>query len=376
MEFLLITQNYPPNKGGMATSCDRLTRNFRKNGVAIHIVHFTNRKKKFQTQKLANGSYSSIPIENSEEFTLSLASEFILQLPFINNVTHIAAFGGNLPLNLTPMVAKWKQIPLITFIRGNDFDEGIFSKRREHLLYALNNSSYVFTVTTEKQEKITNLVDHNNTYFTPNGINTDLWKPSKSHGNGISELKNSFNNKIPIAIIGQLKAKKGILNFAETFAKFPYKDAYVLCLIGEVKEEIKEAISTLNIHTKFYPFSNQNELLLFYNAIDIVAIPSFYDGMPNVLLEAGATKNIVIGANIGGIKDVIINTNEGFLYNPLQPNELLDILLLLHKMPLSEKAKIKENLYQKIYTEYTEQNEIYNYLKILNYEKSTNSILT
>ena len=361
----MITQNYPPNKGGMAVSCNRIVRNFRKKDIEVHVVHFTNRKKKFHTETAVKGSYSSIPIQNSEEFTLYLAGDFIMQLPFIKQITHIAAFGGNLPLNIAPVLSKWTSIPLITHIRGNDFDEGIFSKKRENLLYALHNSSYIFTVTSEKKEKIERMVPHKGTHFTPNGITTELWKPSASHLQRIENLKASFNNKKPIAIVGQLKVKKGILNFSETFAKFPYKDEYVICMIGDVDEETKQYIANLDIHVQFYPFANQQELLIFYNAINIVAIPSFYDGMPNVLLEAGATNNLVIGASVGGIKDVIDDTKDGFLYNPLQPNELLDVLLKVHRMNTSMKKEIASNLYHKITTIYTEENEIINYLNFL-----------
>ncbi|OWW25828.1 hypothetical protein B4Q04_09550 [Zobellia sp. OII3] len=365
MNVLLITQNYPPNKGGMAVSCDRLVRNFKRNGIRVHIIHFTNRKKKFSTQTVVNGTYSAVPIESSEEFTLSLAAEFIQQLPFLDTLSYIGIFGGNLPINLGPVLSKWIHKPLITFIRGNDFDEGIFSKKRSHLLYALENSRYIFTVTREKREKIDSLVSHNNTYFTQNGINTAYWKPAKSHLEGIEGLKKSFNSKIPIAFIGQLKAKKGIVNFVETFAKFPYKNDFVLCLIGDVSEETKTYILNLDINVRFFSFANQNELILFYNAINIVAVPSFYDGMPNVLLEAAATKNIVIGANVGGIKDVISHKKDGFLYNPLQSNELLDVLLQIHKMSPSEKERMCEALFQKINTDYTEEIEISNYINIL-----------
>lgn len=365
MTVLLITQNYPPNKGGMAVSCDRLARNFKRNGITVHIVHFTNRKKKFSTETVVKGTYSVVPIENSEEFTLSLAAEFIQQLPFLVTLTYIGIFGGNLPINIGPVLSKWIQKPLITFIRGNDFDEGIFSKKRNHLLYALENSKYIFTVTKEKKEKIDSLVSHDNTYFTQNGINAELWKPAKSHFKHIDDLKKAFHSKIPIGFVGQLKAKKGVINFVETFANFPYKNDYVLCLIGDLSDEIKTHILHLDINVQFFTFANQNELISFYNAINIVAIPSFYDGMPNVLLEAAATKNIVIGANVGGIKDVIETKKDGFLFNPLQANELLDILLQIHKMTPSEKERICDALFQKIKTNYTEDIEISNYLNIL-----------
>ncbi|WP_028888856.1 glycosyltransferase family 4 protein [Tenacibaculum ovolyticum] len=365
MKFLLITQNYPPNKGGMATSCDRLVRNFRKNDIEVHIIHFTNREKKFNTKANVGGTYTSLPIEKSEEFTLSLASEFILQLSFLNEITHILAFGGNLPMNLAPILSKWTTISLITFIRGNDFDEGIFSKKRNVLLFALKNSDFIFTVTSEKRDKIARLVNHNKTFFTPNSIDTTLWKTSISHKRSIRAMKELFKGKKTIGIVGQLKIKKGILNFCKTFAKFPHKDEYVICMIGDVDEEAKKIIHSLNINVQFFPFANQQDLLIFYNIFSIVAIPSFYDGMPNVLLEAAVTKNLVIGADVGGIKDVIEHEKDGFLYNPLKANTLLDVLLKIHKIDADEIEEIKKTLFKKISTNYTEENEINNYLKIL-----------
>ncbi|MFN3315646.1 MAG: hypothetical protein ACK40K_02455, partial [Raineya sp.] len=41
MKVLWLTENYPPNRGGMAQSCDRIVFNLRKNSVEIHLLHLT-----------------------------------------------------------------------------------------------------------------------------------------------------------------------------------------------------------------------------------------------------------------------------------------------------------------------------------------------
>jgi len=107
MSLLFITQNYYPNKGGMAESCDRLVRNFRKNKITVHVIHFTNRKLKFQTESQINGTYSAVPIHKSEEFTLNLATRFIQQSNFLKDIKYIIAFGGYLPIQMSPILAKW-----------------------------------------------------------------------------------------------------------------------------------------------------------------------------------------------------------------------------------------------------------------------------
>jgi len=365
MSLLFITQHYYPNKGGMAASCDRLIRNFRKNNVEVHVLHFTNRRKKFHSEAAVNGSYTALPINNSEEFTLNLASHFIEGLEIAKTIKYVVAFGGHLPISLGPIISKWIDKPLVTLIRGNDFDEAIFSKRRETLVYALKQSQFIFSVTSEQRNKIKKLIDHSNVYFSPNGINANLWQPVKSQISEIQKLKDGSLDKKRIAIVGQLKAKKGILDFSKTFSTFSHKDEYEVWMIGDVDDTVKDYINELDLQVRFFTFVNKNELIAFYHAADIVLIPSFYDGMPNVLLEAGASKNIVVASNVGGIKDVIEHEKDGLLFNPLKPTSLLEVLMKVHKLEAEAIHKISDRLFTKIEQEYTEAQEINNYLKIL-----------
>ncbi|WP_103863408.1 glycosyltransferase family 4 protein [Aquimarina sp. I32.4] len=362
MSLLFITQHYHPSKGGMAESCDRLIRNFRKHKIDVHIVHFNNRKTKFHTEAAVKGSYSTVPVYHSEEFTLNLASQFIQELPMLDEIQYVVAFGGHLPIVLGPIISKWIDKELITLIRGNDFDEAIFSKRREALLYTLHQSKFIFTVTSEKKEKITKLIEHPNVYFTQNGIDCNLWKPAKSQLPQISALKELSKEKKRIVIIGQLKVKKGILEFSNTFSSFNYKEEYEVWMVGDIEESAKDYIDQLDIRVRFFPFVNKNELIGFYHAADIVMIPSFYDGMPNVLLEAGASKNVVIASRVGGIKDVIEHEEDGFLFNPLKPSSLLEVLIKVHKLSPENKLEIAQRLFDKINNEYTQEKEITNYL--------------
>lgn len=365
MSLLFLTQNYYPNKGGMAESCDRIVRNFRKKGVVVHVVHFTNRKEAYKTETKVNGTYTGLPINNSEAYTLNLASLFFEEVKFLFEVEYIVAFGGVLPVLLAPIICKYYSKKLITMIRGNDFDEGVYTKKRDALLYALNESSFVFTVTSEKRDKIKAITNNNGTFFTQNGINTDHWKTTKSHGDNIEQLKLLSASKKRIVIIGQLKPKKGILEFSSTFSNFKFKDDYEVWMVGDVAEETQEKIESFDFSVRFFPFVNKQELINYYYASDILLIPSFYDGMPNVLLEGGACQCLVVASEVGGIKDVINTEEHGFLFNPLQPISLIQQLTKVHQLPLEKKKEIKGNLYQKIKNNYTEEIEISNYIKYL-----------
>ncbi|MCL3779155.1 glycosyltransferase [Prolixibacteraceae bacterium JC049] len=47
---------------------------------------------------------------------------------------------------------------------------------------------------------------------------------------------------------------------------------------------------------------------------DVIIIPSHSEGLPNVGVEALASHNVVIGSSVGGIPEVIIDGNNGFLF--------------------------------------------------------------
>ncbi|MEJ8590515.1 glycosyltransferase family 4 protein [Riemerella anatipestifer] len=364
-KVLLITQNYIPSKGGMANSCKRIVRNLRKSGVTVHVLHFINRKYNFEIRTEINGNYASLAIYPSEEYTLNLAQTFLES--HISNFSFdiVMAFGGYLPLMWSPIVAQYFEKPLYTCIRGNDFDEFIFSKRRNVLFYALENSAKVFSVTQEKCRKIEKIFPKVEVCYTPNGINVDEWKLHSLEKESLENFSSNGGKKI-ITITGQLKPKKGTLQFLENFENFKNKNNYEVRLVGDIPKEIEDKLSELSFDVKSYPFVSSMEMKLLYHSSDIICIPSFYDGMPNVLLEAAACGKLVIASNVGGIPDIIEDSISGILFNPLVKNSLIDAFFRYEELVMSgEIEAIQKNLHEKIKNLYREEDEINNYIKHL-----------
>ena len=54
-----------------------------------------------------------------------------------------------------------------------------------------------------------------------------------------------------------------------------------------------------------FPFLDRYELLAVYAACDLVALPSFYDGLPNVALEAAALGIPLLASDAGGLADLV-----------------------------------------------------------------------
>jgi len=139
-------------------------------------------------------------------------------------------------------------------------------------------------------------------------------------------------------------------------------------LIGDVEPRYLDQIKELGIKCQVYPFQDRFELLKYYGACDGIVIPSHYDGMPNVLLEAGALGIPVIGSDIDGMKDVIESGKSGFLFFPGDSNACRDKLIQFISMSGDERKETGEQLRKRVHTDFNHEREVENYYKILSDE--------
>ncbi len=347
----------------MAQSCDRLINGLRGVGYQIEIIHFIHRGKVFKRKQQKNGGYTAINYEESEPHTLNITWNYIKTLGAFD---YVVSFGGYLSIIGTPIYAQWMSTKLIIFLRGNDFDTAIFTPRkRESLQYALQQSALIFSVSSEKQEKINRWVPDLSVHFVPNGIDLTDWRPSKSEKNYAKNWKAQHaSNKICLGLIGQLKPKKGIQFFIEALTKTSLSDEIHLLLIGDIEEDHQRDLSEKGLSYSLLPFQDRYELMKYYLCCEAVVIPSFYDGMPNVMLEAGSLGVPVIASNIDGMADLITHEQDGLLFQVGDEDGCRKVLYQF--VSLNEKRKdLGEALKAKIIDQYTLDHEINAYKKYI-----------
>ena len=68
-------------------------------------------------------------------------------------------------------------------------------------------------------------------------------------------------------------------------------------------------------------------------AINLLAIPSLFEGMPNVALEAMAAGLPIIATSVGGTPEVVVDGKTGYLVPPRNPDALADAILKLLDNP-------------------------------------------
>lgn len=359
MDLLWITENYPPGRGGMSQSCDRIVKGVRQAGIAVHLVHLTNRRKPFYTEELINGSYTAIPVSESEGHTLNLLWNFIAGSDL--NFDKLVLFGGYLPIVAGPVLAKWMNISLITLLRGNDFDAAVFTpKRYDSLFRCLHASDAIGCVTLEMIDKLGKLEATLPLFYTPNGIELGGWELMTSELNWAQKWRlEHFSDKKCVGIIGQLKAKKGIDLLIESFkGSLSLKEKIGVLLVGDLDEAFELELRDSGIEFMLIPFQDRFELLKYYGACDAIVIPSYYDGMPNVLMEAGGLGIPVMGSMVGGMKDVLQERLPDWLFKAGSAEDLRAKLLWLADMDQNFLCEAGEELKSIITNNFNDQREI------------------
>jgi glycosyltransferase involved in cell wall biosynthesis len=306
MRLLFVTENYPPDRGGMSESCDRIVRGLVRRGAKIDVVHFDRRATRTSEQGTSFGSLTRVAAEADAAHTINLLWN---RLPRDRN-THVVAFGGSMPLLCAPTFAAWLHLPLITLIRGNELDAGLFDPRRRALLDdALRRSSAVCTVTTAQAEKVATLFPETPARVVPNGIDFSLWEATETDQVRAREWRARTDRRV-LGVFGHLKRKKGLQFFVDALAHEASR--FHLLLVGELEEPL---VAPDVEHTHLPPL-DRLDLISWYLTSDLVVLPSHYDGFPNVLIEAAALGRPLLASSTGGMRDLLTDGETAFLFAP------------------------------------------------------------
>jgi glycosyltransferase involved in cell wall biosynthesis len=361
MRVLWLTEHYPPSRGGMAESCDRIVRGLRGADVEVDVAHLTRRDRPWRMEREFGGRLLSAPLGDNPEHGLrrlwtELAGEAY---------SHVVAFGGTYAMLGAPVLAAWLGAPLVTCLRGNDFDTGVFSlRRREALLGALRASSRVCVVARSHGPLVSALVPEAEVRWVTNSIDVENWEILPSERTRAQEWRSSAvePGRRVLGLVGQLKNKKGVGFLLDGLAASGHEDAFHLLLVGEVEEGVGERLDGLACSRM--PFLERYDLPGIYAACDLVALPSFYDGLPNVALEAAALGVPLLASDAGGLAD-LADDEIGFTFRAGDPHGCRAAVDRAARATGEELAKLGAAAGERVRRDFTVAAETAGYLAVL-----------
>lgn len=150
-----------------------------------------------------------------------------------------------------------------------------------------------------------------------NGVDTSVLAPataaertSARHALGI------FDDGCVFVFVGRLVRDKGVGELVEAFLLVYATDRRSrLLLVGDYEDGSisSHARHLINTHPGVIKTGWQREVRPLYAAGDVLVLPSYREGMPNVVLEAGAMALPVVATDINGSNEVITDGQNGLL---------------------------------------------------------------
>jgi len=149
----------------------------------------------------------------------------------------------------------------------------------------------------------------------------------------INKLNTEIGESLRFGFVGRLEKQKGVDLLINSFEKAIKLDNKIsLFLYG--KKRLNRALEKIAIKSNgkiviYGPFENAiNEV---YPNIDILVLPSFWEGFPYVIIEAMSFGCPVIATNVGGISELVNSKKNGCLIEAKNSHQLIESILELSR---------------------------------------------
>lgn len=161
------------------------------------------------------------------------------------------------------------------------------------------------------------------------GVGIDLNKFGASSVN-VSELRKSFGipeDKVWILNVGELIPRKNQESLIRAIADIP--EIYLTIVgRGELQEQLENLIKEMHLEKRVRLLDYRNDVSDLCQAADIVAFPSFQEGLSVALMEAMACAKPVVCSAIRGYTD-LIDSEGGVLFDPHNIEEIQKAIFMV-----------------------------------------------
>lgn len=174
-----------------------------------------------------------------------------------------------------------------------------------------------------------NLIDyyglpHENVVLIPNSV-----KPFDGPVEPISEIATCPEGVMKVGFVGRLTEAKGPGFLVDAMAMLAKRGIPVRCFMvgdGELGDFLRDKVSELGLTDRICFLGQRDDSQNFLSQVDVCAMPSLWEGLPLVLLEALSVGAPVVASACDGVLDVVTDGKDGLLVESGNAEQLADAL--------------------------------------------------
>lgn len=164
-----------------------------------------------------------------------------------------------------------------------------------------------------------------------NGIDTAHFSPESVSGAEKSKLRSEMKitrDDFVFLFVGRLVKDKGINELVAAFEKLqPGFPQSKLLLVGSFEQELDplspRTVKTINDNKNIILAGFQQDVRPFFAVSDVLVFPSYREGFPNVVLQAGAMGLPCIVSDINGCNEIVADGRNGLIIPVKDENAVL-----------------------------------------------------
>jgi glycosyltransferase involved in cell wall biosynthesis len=335
MNILLLTSDFLPNVGGMATHAHELARAHVGNGHLVHLVHPVYGTGEQRVEQLDGITVHKLFIDRQ--------TPKIKHLVYIRTVrAYIRALLKRQPFDvlhwhdLTPNCWTTRglhgALPLVWTNHTSNYLEMYESAAGRLKIRAwLGHADAVISPSRELHEKsaVTGIPSTRN-FYIPNGVDAEKFQPGQDFG--VIDKDYGLDPSRPVIICPRrLEPKNGVEYFIRSvpLLRATHPDVQFLVVGGGFPDERRRFEELLRdagqLHDVFFTGNVPNTAMpRFYALSTIAVLPSLMEATSISGLEAMASGLPLVGTRVGGIPEIIEDGRSGVLVDPRSPEQLAD----------------------------------------------------
>lgn len=212
--------------------------------------------------------------------------------------------------------------PMITTIHSDyklDFKDNFYKR----LVYtslntlALKAFNYYIAISDSFKDMLKNRGFKEESIFVAyNGIDFEGLPEVKTKEEFLSQYNIDHKGRPIVGIVARLDAVKDHETFIKAANSVIKSNKDIIFLIageGNDEKRLKAMVSSLGLNDNIFFLGYVKDTDSFYNAIDINVLTSISESFPYVILEGARMKKTIITTNVGGIKNLIRDGENGYL---------------------------------------------------------------
>ena len=204
-----------------------------------------------------------------------------------------------------------------------------------------------------------------------NGINTTFFSPEQVSETEKAALREKLNiqpDDFVFVFVGRIVSDKGINELIKAFSELQTVENkptdIKLLLVGGLENDLDplnpETLAEINQNRDIISVGFQQDVRPFFAISDALVFPSYREGFPNVVMQAGAMGLPSIVSDINGCNEIIIEGENGLIIPSKNVEKLKEKMLTLAK-DKNLYTKLKGNSRRMIENRY-EQSVVWNAL--------------